>query len=125
MWCAWTREEDASGRGGGRIGETRAKRNMGKSDERGAAEASVESEGRKKGAVDVVKDVGEKIEHAAQDVGAKIAHAGQDFVHRMDSAMRGGTDAATTAADVNGDGVVDSSDASAAVSKCGSKCTVQ
>ena len=98
---------------------------MGKRDERDAAEVSEESKAAAKGPVEVVKDVGEKLEHAAHDVGVKIAHASQDLVQRMDSAMRHGTDAAMTTADANGDGVVDSRDTSAAAKNCGSKCVIQ
>ena len=98
---------------------------MGETDGRDAAGASVGGGGRAKGPVDAVKDVGEKIERAARDVEGEIARVGQDFARGLDSATRRGTEAATTAADANGDGVVDSSDASAAANKCGSKCTVQ
>ena len=76
-------------------------------------------------ATDVVADVVHKVEHAVEDAGSKVKHAGEALVGRVDSAMHHGREKAKDAADVNGDGIVNSEDAKAAGEKCTKKCSIQ
>lgn len=91
-----------------------------KKKEEGGATASASEETTKRGAKDVVKE----IEHAAQDIAEKVTHGAENLVSRVDTALHYGRDKAKETADVNGDGVVDSKDVTAAGEKCATKCSM-